>query len=127
MHSIPQRHRVVSRDPAISNILEGHTESVLLQNRRTFPWIQLTGATLEFITVLIFVFYVNRWIYGRNRHGQNAEEHPFQAEPSAEQHPSGQDEEYEPIVPRLLSAPEAPSRDRSLFATEHEVLQRNQK
>ena len=50
--------------PAISNVLESHTESVLFKNRRTFPWEQLTGNTLEFASALAFVYFANRWIYG---------------------------------------------------------------
>jgi|HubBroStandDraft_2_1064218.scaffolds.fasta_scaffold702319_2 hypothetical protein len=53
--------------PAISNVLESHTESVLFKNRRTFPWEQLTGNTIEFISALVFVYFANRWIYGLNQ------------------------------------------------------------
>ena len=51
--------------PAISNILENHTESVLFKDRRSFPWEQLSGSMLEFIASIIFVFYANRWIHRR--------------------------------------------------------------
>jgi large-conductance mechanosensitive channel len=53
--------------PVISNLLENHTESVIFANRRSFPWEQLAGSTIEFATVLIFVYFVNRWIYNLSR------------------------------------------------------------
>jgi hypothetical protein len=53
--------------PIISNVLESHTESVLFKNRRTFPWEQLTGNTIEFASALVFVYFANRWIYGLSR------------------------------------------------------------
>jgi hypothetical protein len=53
--------------PAISNVLESHTESVLFKNRRTFPWEQLAGNTIEFASALVFVYFANRWIYGLNQ------------------------------------------------------------
>jgi hypothetical protein len=45
--------------PAISTVLEGHTDSVIIPGpaaHRSFPWVQLLGSTLEFITAVIFVF-----------------------------------------------------------------------
>ncbi len=53
--------------PIISNVLKGHTESVLFKSQRTFPWDRLFASTLEIITAIIFVFYANRWMYGLNR------------------------------------------------------------
>jgi len=53
--------------PAIANILDTHAESVLFSTRRHFPWEQLIGNTLEFATVIVFVYYANRWIYGLSR------------------------------------------------------------
>jgi hypothetical protein len=53
--------------PVISNALESHTESVLFKNRRSFPWEQLTGNTIEFASALVFVYFANRWIYGLNQ------------------------------------------------------------
>ena len=49
--------------PAISNVLATHAESVLFSHNRSFPWEPLAGATIEFATALVFVFYANRWIY----------------------------------------------------------------
>jgi large-conductance mechanosensitive channel len=53
--------------PIISNVLANHTESVLLENRRKFPWEQLAGNTLDFAAALIFVYFANRWIYNLSR------------------------------------------------------------
>ena len=53
--------------PIISNVLANHTESVLLENRRKFPWEQLAGNTLDFVAALIFVYFANRWIYNLSR------------------------------------------------------------
>jgi large-conductance mechanosensitive channel len=53
--------------PVISNILKGHTESVLFASQRTFPWDRLAASTLEIVAAVLFVFYANRWMYGLNR------------------------------------------------------------
>ena len=53
--------------PIISNMLENHTESVLFKNRRTFPWEQLIGNSLDFAAALVFVYFANRWIYSLGR------------------------------------------------------------
>ena len=53
--------------PLISNVLKGHTESVLFKSERTFPWDRLAASTLEIIGAILFVFYANRWMYGLNR------------------------------------------------------------
>jgi large-conductance mechanosensitive channel len=95
--------------PIISNILANQTESVLFGNNRQFPWIQLVGATLEFVTTMIFVFYVNRWIHGRNR----PRVHEQEPNPPLEVlQPNELDEE--PLVPRLLSAPYSSSDEESI-------------
>jgi large-conductance mechanosensitive channel len=71
--------------PVIANMLNGHTESVLFENRRAFPWEQLTGAALDFAVALIFVFYLNRWIHGKaNQVEPQATATPVQ-DPSEEQ------------------------------------------
>jgi large-conductance mechanosensitive channel len=61
--------------PAISAMLEGHTESVLFQSRHPFPWQSLFGNVLDFIVALVFVFYLNRWIRGKpTEHSSGAPE-----------------------------------------------------
>ena len=96
--------------PLVSNALQGHTESVLFpsQQHRSFPWIQLLGATLEFITAVVFVFYVNRWLYGRNRPRARGEVQDSPPDEALPEQSSERGVEYDPIVPRLFSAPEAP-------------------
>jgi large-conductance mechanosensitive channel len=49
--------------PAISGLLEGHTESVLFSKQPAFPWERLVGSVIEFMAAFIFVFYVNRWVH----------------------------------------------------------------
>jgi large-conductance mechanosensitive channel len=53
--------------PLIGKSLEGHTESVLFETatRRPIPWENLFGSIMEFILILIVVFYLNRWIHRR--------------------------------------------------------------
>jgi len=99
--------------PTISNILEGHSDSVMFQSQqhRSLPWIQLLGATLEFVVAVIFVFYVNRWLYGRNRPRTRDEVQELPPDQPNEEQSSERNIEYEPIVPRLFSAPEAPKRE----------------
>jgi large-conductance mechanosensitive channel len=53
--------------PLIANLLENHSESVIFASRRSFPLEQLAGSTIEFATVLVFVYFVNRWIYNLSR------------------------------------------------------------
>jgi large-conductance mechanosensitive channel len=50
--------------PLIARALEGNTESVLMKGYalRSFPWENLSGSVLEFASVLILVFYLNRWV-----------------------------------------------------------------
>ena len=86
--------------PVISNALAGHTESVLFASKRDFPWIQLVGAFLEFATALTFVFYVNRWIHGRNKLSPGKGQSTLRQES-----PEPFEAEDEPLVPHLLSAP----------------------
>jgi large-conductance mechanosensitive channel len=76
--------------PAIANLLETHTDSVLFKNRRSLPWEQLIGNTLEFVTVIVFVYYANRWIYRLSQPKKSIEEQ------------RANDEEL--LVPRMLSA-----------------------
>jgi large-conductance mechanosensitive channel len=99
--------------PMIAGLLEGHTESVLFQSQRNrnFPWLQLFGSTLEFVAVIIFVFYVNRWLYGRNRPRRHPDEEEIRKEQAAEGRAPEQDSDDEPIVPRVLLPAEAPSRE----------------
>ncbi|HKF04989.1 MAG TPA: MscL family protein [Candidatus Sulfotelmatobacter sp.] len=96
--------------PTISNILDGRSESVMFQSQqhRSLPWIQLLGAILEFVVAVVFVFYVNRWLYGRNRPRTRDEVQDLPPDQPNQEQPSERDVEYEPIVPRLFSAPEAP-------------------
>jgi large-conductance mechanosensitive channel len=51
--------------PLIGRSLNGHTESVLFESatRRPIPWENLFGSWLEFILIVIVVFYLNRWIH----------------------------------------------------------------
>jgi len=102
--------------PAIANVLKSHTESVLFQSRRGFVWEPIAGATIELMAAVIFVFYVNRWIYGRNR-PRTLEQRQGDSYPPAE--PPIQSEDYEPIVPRALSAPEAPTGGLAIVGSEH--------
>jgi len=96
--------------PIIANVLQTHTESVLFQTRHSFNWDPLAGATIEFLTAIVFVFYVNRLIHGRNKPRPREELHRQDHEPvTVARSPRG--EEYETIIPRLLSAPEAPQHD----------------
>lgn len=90
--------------PLIANMLNGHSESVLFARNLNFPWLQLIGSLLEFVVTIIFVFYVNRLIYGRNRPRRK------QDEPQEE---DLQVEDREPLVPRMFSAPETPAPDES--------------
>jgi large-conductance mechanosensitive channel len=48
--------------PAVGNVLNGHTESVLFDTKQPFPVQQLFGSLLDFGLAIIFVFYVNRWV-----------------------------------------------------------------
>ena len=48
--------------PVISNALNGHTESVLFKERRTFAWEPLMGNFIDFAVALAFVYFANRWI-----------------------------------------------------------------
>jgi hypothetical protein len=94
--------------PVIAGLLEGHTESVLFpsQRNRSIPWLQLFGSTLELVTAIIFVFYVNRWLYGRNRPRQHPEDDVWRRKRPDEQEPE-QQQDSEPIVPSVLLPPEA--------------------
>jgi large-conductance mechanosensitive channel len=89
--------------PLIANLLHGNSESLLFASHRNFPWLQLIGSFLEFVTTIVFVFYANRLIHGRNRPRRNDEVEEA-GQPS---------DDYEPIVPRMFSAPEAPRADES--------------
>lgn len=40
--------------PTLGMRVNGHTESVLFESRRPFPWQQLLGAGLDFAVALIF-------------------------------------------------------------------------
>lgn len=90
--------------PLIANMLNGHSESVLFARNLNFPWLQLIGSLLEFVVTIIFVFYVNRLIYGRNR-PRRKEDEP--------QEGVLQVEDCQPPVPRMFSAPETPAPDES--------------
>lgn len=50
--------------PLIGKSLRGHTESVLFEKTTTqpIPWESLFGSLLEFVLILIVVFYLNRWV-----------------------------------------------------------------
>lgn len=56
--------------PLIARGLEGNTESVLMKGYalRSFPWENLLGSILEFASVLILVFYLNRWVQRKPQH-----------------------------------------------------------
>ncbi len=110
MYEIPQRGRLGRYYPWIANIFDSHSESLLFQRRHSFPWVQFLGSMLEFMTAIVFVFYVDRWITGRNYAPVTEEEQfgPTDEPVEGPIHPP--EEDYEPIVPRLYSAPEAPSR-----------------
>jgi large-conductance mechanosensitive channel len=97
--------------PIVAKVLESHTESLLFQSQsqRPFPWIQLFGSTLEFVAAIIFVFYVNRWLYGRNRPRPRPTEEEIRAEQMIKERGSEPDEDDEPIVPRVLLGPETPA------------------
>jgi len=108
--------------PLLENALEGHTESLLFQTRRPFPWINLAGSVLELLAAIIFLFYANRWIYGRNRpRPQPAEEFP-----TLEQEKTVSAEGYEPIVPRIFSAPEAPIHKETARTDQNESPRRSE-
>jgi len=51
--------------PLIGRSLNGHTESVLFESatRRPIPWENLFGSLMEFVLIVIVVFYLNRWIH----------------------------------------------------------------
>src|SRR5689334_20921297 len=53
--------------PVIGKLLQGNTESVLFEGpaRNPIPWINLAGAVIELVFVIIVVFYANRWIHGK--------------------------------------------------------------
>jgi large-conductance mechanosensitive channel len=53
--------------PVIARALQGNTESVLFTSatRNPFPWENLFRSLLEFISAVILVFYLNRWVQRR--------------------------------------------------------------
>jgi large-conductance mechanosensitive channel len=110
--------------PAVANVLQTHTESVLFQTRSRFNWELLAGATIEFFTAIIFVFYVNRLVHGRNK-PRSREQHHSDPDESATLATATRDEEYDPIVPRLLSAPESHNREFSSAAGERDLHPRD--
>ena len=59
--------------PAISNALEGHTESVLFKDRRIFAWEPLIGNLIDFAVALAFVYFANRWIMNSSQRQTGAE------------------------------------------------------
>jgi large-conductance mechanosensitive channel len=50
--------------PLIGKWLNGNTESVLFSSdsSRPLPWENLFGSLLEFVLLVIVVFYLNRWV-----------------------------------------------------------------